>query len=45
MCIQVVCGLRNCIQNNMEQEEKGICIADENMVKYIVYLFHNDCTK
>ena len=33
MCTQVVCALHNCIQNNMEQKEKGICIGDENMVK------------
>ena len=33
MCTRVVCALHNCIQNNMEQKEKGICIGDENMVK------------
>ena len=33
MCTLVVCALHNCIQNNMKQEEKGICIGNENMVK------------
>ena len=35
MCTQVVCALHNCIQNNMEQKEKGICIGDKNMVKCV----------
>ena len=33
MCAQIVCVLHNYTQNNMEQEEKGIFIGDENMVK------------
>ena len=33
MCTRVVCALHNCIKNNMEQKEKGICIGGENMVK------------
>ena len=28
MCTRVVCALHNCIQNNMEQKEKGICIGE-----------------
>ena len=33
MCTRVVCVLLNCIQNNMEQKEKGIYIRGESMVK------------
>ena len=40
------------VYNNMEQKEKGLFIGGENMVNvrpfdcsYIVFLFHNDCTK
>ena len=30
---RLVCALHNCIQNNMEHKEKGICTGGENMVK------------
>ena len=32
MCTRVVCVLHNCIQNNMEQKDKGIFIGDENIL-------------